>query len=204
MSGIVYILTNPAMPGLVKIGKTTRDDPQVQMDELYTTGVPVPFDCIKAVRVDDPAKVEHSLHRAFGPQRINAQREFFEIETDQAIEILDIVGKDVTPQVNAENASIDKQSLEAGKRLSSRRPPLNYFEMSIPEGSILHAVHSSHTVEVVGPRKVVLEGNEMSLTRATRIVRQLKYSVAPGAYWKFKGEVLDLIYDRTYGPYMKG
>ena len=44
MSNIVYVLTNPAMPGIVKIGKTNRDDPQVRMNELYTTGVPLPFE----------------------------------------------------------------------------------------------------------------------------------------------------------------
>ena len=36
--GIVYLLTNPVMPGLVKIGMTTRDDLDVRMRELYTTG----------------------------------------------------------------------------------------------------------------------------------------------------------------------
>ena len=40
MSNIVYVLTNPAMPGIVKIGTTTRENPQVRMNELYTTGVP--------------------------------------------------------------------------------------------------------------------------------------------------------------------
>lgn len=43
--GIVYVLTNPAMPGLVKIGMTTRSDIDARMKELYSTGVPVPFDC---------------------------------------------------------------------------------------------------------------------------------------------------------------
>ncbi len=41
--GTVYVLTNAAMNGLVKIGKTTRDDIRIRLDELYTTGVPVPF-----------------------------------------------------------------------------------------------------------------------------------------------------------------
>ena len=44
--GIVYILTNPAMQNLVKIGMTTRLEVGTRMSELYTTGVPVPaFEC---------------------------------------------------------------------------------------------------------------------------------------------------------------
>ena len=41
------------MPGIVKVGKTTREDPQVRMNELYTTGVPLPFECAIAVKVED-------------------------------------------------------------------------------------------------------------------------------------------------------
>lgn len=37
--GIVYLLTNPVMPGLVKIGMTTQEDIDKRMKELYTTGV---------------------------------------------------------------------------------------------------------------------------------------------------------------------
>ena len=43
--GLVYVLTNSAMPGLVKIGMTTRDSVDTRMKELYSTGVPVPFEC---------------------------------------------------------------------------------------------------------------------------------------------------------------
>ena len=32
------------MPGLVKIGMTVRPDIQQRMRDLYTTGVPLPFD----------------------------------------------------------------------------------------------------------------------------------------------------------------
>lgn len=41
--GIVYLLTNPYMPGLVKIGMTKQEDLEKRMKELYTTGVPVGF-----------------------------------------------------------------------------------------------------------------------------------------------------------------
>lgn len=39
--GCVYILKNPAMSDLIKIGQTERTA-QERADELYTTGVPQP------------------------------------------------------------------------------------------------------------------------------------------------------------------
>ena len=66
---VVYVLTNPAMPGLVKIGKTSQDDHATRVSQLYTTGVPVPFDIEYACKVPNPADVEKALHTAFAPQR---------------------------------------------------------------------------------------------------------------------------------------
>lgn len=40
---IVYVLTNPAMPSLVKIGCTENEDANTRIAALYSTGVPVPF-----------------------------------------------------------------------------------------------------------------------------------------------------------------
>lgn len=84
--GVVYLLTNPVMPGLVKIGMTAQEDVDKRMKELYTTGVPVPFECAYAccVKKSDCAKIEKALHAAFAPQRVNANREFFRIQVEQA------------------------------------------------------------------------------------------------------------------------
>ena len=68
------------MPGLVKNRKTTRDDPKVRMVELYSTGAPVPFEWVKAVKVNDEAIIESTLHTTFRPNRTNSQREFLEID----------------------------------------------------------------------------------------------------------------------------
>ena len=81
--GIVYVLTNPAMPKLVKIGKTGRGV-ETRLNDLYTTGVPLPFECAYAARVEDMDKVEKAFHNAFGPYRVNPRREFFEIEPEQS------------------------------------------------------------------------------------------------------------------------
>lgn len=77
MSGIVYLFTNPAMPGLVKIGKTSGNSPLIRMSQLSRdTGVPLPFECELAMEVDDAFATEKAFHQAFAPNRINKRREF--------------------------------------------------------------------------------------------------------------------------------
>lgn len=70
--GIVYLLTNPVMPGLVKIGMTTQEDIDKRMKELYTKDVPVPSECQFACKVKkgDCAKIGKALHMAFTPTSV--------------------------------------------------------------------------------------------------------------------------------------
>lgn len=70
------------------------------MAQIYTTGVPLPFECIYAAKVANHEKVEKALHVAFGPDRVNPKREFFEIDASQAIAIIKLMEiEDVTPKV---------------------------------------------------------------------------------------------------------
>ena len=199
MPGTVYLLTNEAMPGLVKIGKTTSEDPQVRMGSLYTTGVPVPFECVLAMKVEDPTAVEHALHIAFGPNRVNPRREFFRIDPEQSVALLKLLGsEDVTPQVNRENEEISDAERNASKALKSRRPNLNFSEMGIAPGSALQSVATDDTVTVVSDRKVLYKEEEMSLTEATKRSLGLDYAMAPARHWVFEGRNLREIYEETY------
>lgn len=200
-SGIVYVLTNEAMPGLVKIGRTTQDDPQVRMDQLYNgaSGVPVPFDCVLAMRVKDIKSVEKALHTAFGPQRINPKREFFEIDPVQAIAVLNVMGlEDVTPEVKEANKSISEAELSASEALRKRRPNLNFIEMGIPEGSVLRASTGDGEITVVDERTVSFQGQEMSITQATKRYLERPYAVAPAPHWLYGDRLLSEIYNETY------
>ena len=57
MSEIVYVLTNEAMPGIVKIGRTT-DGVQSRMRSLFNTNLPLPFECAYAAEGADAVVVE--------------------------------------------------------------------------------------------------------------------------------------------------
>ena len=202
--GIVYVLTNLAMPGLVKIGMTTRDSVDSRMTELYSTGVPVPFECAYAceVKISDCAKIEKALHIAFEPNRINKNREFFSIKPEQAIAILELfdrkdITEEVAAEIDSELTSDDKIAVEKSK--ISRRPPLNFFEMGISEGSVLTYVNDSNVkVKVISHRKVEYNGEETSLTAIIKKIHNLPFAVQPTKYWEFEGKNLRDIYDETY------
>lgn len=199
--GLVYVLTNAAMPGLVKIGVTTGIDPENRASQLYTTGVPVPFDVEFAGEVADPLRVERALHNAFRDRRVNPRREFFRIEPDQPIGMLrafDVV--DVTAVVETEiESGVSDSERTSREQLRTRRPQLNFIEMGIPVGSELVFVEDDAIrVRVVEARKVEHEGVVHSLSPLTRDIKQLDYYVQPGAYWVFEGRLLGEIYNETY------
>jgi hypothetical protein len=55
------------------------------MKQLYSTGVPVPFECAFACQVKDASEAEKALHIAFDMTRINPNREFFKLEPANVI-----------------------------------------------------------------------------------------------------------------------
>lgn len=89
--GYIYILTNPSMQGLVKVGKTTNT-PNQRMSELHSTGVPTPFELEFSISVDDCHKAERLAHKTLNYYRVSANREFFRISVKKAIEqILEVI-----------------------------------------------------------------------------------------------------------------
>ncbi len=198
--GIVYILTNPAMPGLVKIGKTSRDSVKERLKELYSsTGVPVPFECEYAARVEDASAVEQILHETFGPYRINPKREFFDISSEEARDVLQPLGtEDVTPEIQSKANGVDVESRPGAERLRSRRPNLDFHKMEIPPGAELKFTRADESVEVICNKRVRYQGETYSLSQITRKLLGTQKKVHPAPYWTYKGKSLREIYDETY------
>ena len=202
--GIVYLLTNPVMPGLVKIGMTAQEDIDKRMKELYTTGVPVPFECQFACRVKktDCVKIEKALHTAFEPQRINANREFFRINVNQAKAILELfhhtdVTEEVTDEIQNDLTDDDKA---ASAKAQPHRPALNFYEMGMQKGDVLlWKDDPSISVTVISERKVSYKGEETSISSLSAQLKGYKSKhIAPGAHWLFNDKPLSDIYDETY------
>jgi hypothetical protein len=115
MSGYIYIFSNPSMPDLVKVGKTTTS-PAQRMVELNTTGVPKPFELEFAAEVADCHACEGAAHRVLDEHRVSTNREFFRVSVRRAIkEMLPVLGDYTLVHVKA-SYGIEKIEADLRKR----------------------------------------------------------------------------------------
>ena len=144
--------------------------------------------------------VEKALHLAFGMTRINPNREFFKLEPERVIAVLQLLKvDDITQQfeqtIESDVPSADKQSAQALKR--SMRPPMNFHELGIQNGSVLVSKDGAYQCIVVGEKKVEFNGKVSSLTAATRLSLGLAedYPIQPSPHWTFNGKTVKEIYE---------
>lgn len=85
--GYIYVLMNPSMEGIVKIGKTNRDPQQRAKELSATTGVPTPFVVVYDEYFEDCTLAENFVHAYLEHQgyRVSENREFFKVPLKYAI-----------------------------------------------------------------------------------------------------------------------
>ena len=193
MNQIIYILTNPVIPDLVKIGKTTNLEERVRSLSSHS-GVPVPFEVYYACVVSDSSEVEKRVHDGFGDHRVNPKREFFRINPERVLSILKLVEiQNVTPNNDFVEDQDEQQSLNKER---GRRSKFTFSSVGIPVESILHFVRDENvTVKVVDDRNVEFEGEVNSLTQSSLILLNRDHgwnssSVQGPRYWVFENETL--------------
>ena len=201
--GIVYVLSNEAMPGLIKIGLTKRDELEARLNELYSTGVPLPFTCEYACRVKDCKAVENALHTAFTKDRVNPAREFFRTSVEYVKPILELLKvEDITNAVEQDmNTNINSTEIEALNNYKKRRPQLNFEEMGIPVGAELVMNYNDQQYKSIVKtyRTVVYNEEEYYLSALTALIMEAKHPhVHPTPHWSYNGKLLSDIYDETY------
>ncbi len=193
MANVVYVLTNEAMPGIVKIG-LTNDSVESRLSSLNChSGVPLPFECFFAAEVDSCGRVEKILHQLFSEYRINPKREFFRLDPEKVVLAISIGPfKDVTPGVVIADSD-DKEALAKEK---ARRPRIKLSALGINPGEMLaFSRDGSITAQVAPDNKVIYNGELTSLSAAALdALHKLGYKTpaASGSeHWEYEGELLD-------------
>lgn len=189
----VYILTNEAMPGYIKIGITERDISK-RISELDSTGVPLPFRCYYAAEVDDHRRIEKALHTAFGDRRVRSSREFFTVDPYRVKAILEAIAiREVTPEIQIIESSEDSQAVELAIK---KAPRFKFSLVNIPIGSKLQFTQDEKVEAIVhSDTEIFFEGNITSLSAAALVAtHRLGYKTPSAAgpwYWLYQGQTLD-------------
>lgn len=90
---IIYVLSNPTFPGLLKIGYTRKEIGIRIKDLSKASGVPTPFKLEYVFKCYNGLQLESDIHKHLKDFRPNNYREFFDVTVSQAIESIKYLGE---------------------------------------------------------------------------------------------------------------
>lgn len=200
--GTLYVLTNPAMRGIVKIGFTTGSI-DVRMRNLSSPpGVPVRFKCYFAAEVPSIQEKEKILHKLFDKYRVNPRREFFRVDPERVVLAIRMGDyKEVTPGKPVVNSDEEKAFEKAEKLVAKRLAKFTFDSVGIPVGALLKFTRDQFDTATVEPdNKVKYDGKVVSVSEAAK--QALKkagknYTNAQGPlYWLYNGKTLHELHEK--------
>ena len=193
--GYVYILTNDSFrEDWVKIGRSSRPV-DVRSKELDNTAVPLPFKIYATIQTTKYTNVERIVHKQIDrltDLRIRQNREFFNVEPTQALDILldlataiddavvmqyvDDKPIQLYPSINNEKP----QAVKTEKHVS--RKPFEFAMVGLKDGDMITFAPLNIQVKVNGKNKVEFEGRLWSLSAFTGTYLPIEKQNNSGAY----------------------
>lgn len=215
--GIIYILTNDAMPGYIKIGRTDKTVEQ-RMKQLDKTGVPLPFRCHFAVRVDNYEENEAYAHRIFAGSRVRSNREFFRVAPEDAVALLEVLAKGFKgEEIKTDNTMFGEDGVVKDEDIqisSDKKGKKQYdfaavgikpgatleFARTLKNGTVLKCTVNDSTHK----KKVSFNGTDYSLSELARKIMKEHFATNWKQYrgpdfFKYKGEILTERKNRMLG-----
>ena len=193
--GFVYILTNESFrEDWVKIGRSSRPV-DVRSKELDNTAVPLPFKVYATIQTTKYTNVERIVHKQIDrltDLRIRQNREFFNVEPTQALDILldlataiddavvmqyvDDKPVQLYPSINNEKP----QTVKIEKHV--QRKPFEFAMVGLKDGDMITFAPLNIQVKVNGKNKVEFEGRLWSLSAFTGTYLPIEKQNNSGAY----------------------
>lgn len=193
--GYIYIMTNPSLKNMVKIGYATNVEERRR--QLSTTALPYEYEIFATYETSGKLedKKLHKLIDNLNPDlRVSKNREFFVMSAEDAYELLETIAIISGSQDKVERRQSKTNS--AGDR-RTKKPPVNFAKCHIPIGAELVYVGDPSVRVTVATERKVQYNNE--LTSLSAIVQNIKgIKAAPGpSYFAYNGETITEIAERT-------
>lgn len=182
--GYIYIMTNPALTGMVKIGYAT--DVETRRQQLSTTALPYEYEVYATYETSGNLE-DKKLHRLIdnlNPDlRVSKNREFFVLEPEDAYELLESIS------IISGTTDKLKKVKTSEKKKAVKKPPVNFAKCGIPIGAkLVFSEDETIQVTVVSDRKVQYKDEITSLSAISDRIKG--YSTSGPQYFKYKGKYI--------------
>lgn len=190
--GYIYIMTNPALKGMVKIGYAT--DVEIRRKQLSTTALPYDYEVYATYETSgnlEDKKLHKMIDNLNPDLRVSKSREFFVMSPEEAYELLESIAV-----ISGTKDKLKKTKIAAKEKQIVRRPAIKFTECGIPIGAeLVFTEDPTLTVKVVSDRKVEYN-NE--ITSLSGIVSKIKGHAMQGPlYFSYNGRLLTEIAEET-------
>lgn len=190
--GYIYIMTNPALKGMVKIGYAT--DVETRRKQLSTTALPYDYEVYATYETSgnlEDKKLHKMIDNLNPDLRVSKSREFFVMSPEEAYELLESIAV-----ISGTKDKLKKTKVVAKEKQIVRRPAIKFTDCGIPIGAeLVFTEDPTLTVKVVSDRKVEYN-NE--ITSLSAIVSNIKGHSSQGPlFFTYNGKLLTDIAEET-------
>lgn len=190
--GYIYIMTNPALKDMVKIGYASNVE--TRRKQLSTTALPYEYEVYATYETSGNLE-DKKLHRMIdnlNPDlRVSKNREFFIMSPEEAYELLESIAT-----ISGTVGKLKKTKTCESKKQSVKRPPVNFTKCGIPIGAELEFIEDPSVIAiVVSDRKVQYKEEITSLSAISDSIKG--YSTSGPQFFAYKGETISDIAKRT-------
>lgn len=191
-NGYIYIMTNPALKGMVKIGYAT--DVEVRRKQLSTTALPYEYEVYATYETSGNLedKKLHKMIDNLNPElRVTSNREFFVMTPEEAYELLEAIAT----ISGSQNKLKMLKKKEAKQKV--KRPAINFTKCGIPIGAeLVYTEDPNVTVIVKTDRKVLFNEELTSLSAVAGTLKGVKAIQGP-QFFTYNGKNIVDIAEET-------
>lgn len=188
--GFIYIMTNPALKDMVKIGYAS--DVEARRKQLSTTALPYDYEVYATYETSgnlEDKKLHKMIDKLNPDLRVTKSREFFLMSPQEAYDLLEAIAI-----ISGTKGKLEKIKEPSTQKV--RRPPVNFEKCGIPKGAELVFVDDPNVVVTVVDERKVLYKNE--ITSLSAISDNIKgYSTSGPYMFTYKGKRVSEIAHET-------
>lgn len=192
--GYIYIMTNPALKNMVKIGYST-DVEKRRQDLSHSTSIPDDYQIYATYETEgklEDKKLHHLIDKLNPDIRYNPKKEFYIMSPEDAYDLLEAI-----EYISGTTGKL-KRHKNNDSNTTTKKPQINFAKCGIPIGAELVFIEDTNIkVTVVSEKKVEYKGEEISLSTLAQELKHLKSKPQGTAFFMYNGRPLIDIANET-------